>query len=451
MYSGKMDSPRTAPPYAQGYRRGPHSQPQQLHTHHENDEDVDLLNPTSDPKRRRFSNEPHFQRSYASSTSPMSYTSAQLFARSGIPISATSHRTPYSGGLSLLARPGNMDPPAQRSPVGPKSQHQYPTRGNTFDESLRLPPLKTQLPSQNQLSSQRADLWSNDRDSEARSVEAMVMTIPYVNKIKVLAKISPPLPPPGPKSPAQQTRGVLIAIEGVDGSLLAETGSFLNKYLGKDSSCAIKTWSNYPAPSRSPMGGSPGLDAEMAGTVSKLANLSSIDGSIAQNAFVEYLSIISEWHKKSQEIARYITTAPTLSPIGSNNSSSAFPIVPKTFPVAILPQGFSLTTSDSFAVRIPINDSYAPADHWQWMATLWRGIIGPDLTIYVKRVDREELERYGGVEIRADCAGIIIRVLELGSIDEKTARRLGFEVMEFIRGVENSSILLDPTSKKSGT
>ena len=276
------------------------------------------------------------------------------------------------------------------------------------------------------------------------------MTIPYVNKIKVLAKISPPLPPPGPKSPAQQVRGVLIAIEGVDGSLLAETGSLLNKYLGKDSSCAIKSWSNYPASSRSPMGGSLGLDAEMAGTVSKLANLSSLDGSIAQNSFVEYLSIISEWHKKSQEIARYITTPPTLSPIGSNNSSSAFPIVPKTFPVAILPQGFSLTTSDSFAVRIPINDSYAPADHWQWMATLWRGIIGPDLTIYVKRVDREELERYGGVEIRADCAGIIIRVLELGSIDEKTARRLGFEVMEFIRGVENSSILLDPTSKKPG-
>ena len=71
------------------------------------------------------------------------------------------------------------------------------------------------------------------------------------------------------------------------------------------------------------------------------------------------------------------------------------------------------------------------------MATLWRGIVGPDLTIYAKRVDKDEMERCGGVEIREDCSGIIVRVSDSGNMDEKTARRLGFEVMEFVRGIES--------------
>lgn len=72
------------------------------------------------------------------------------------------------------------------------------------------------------------------------------------------------------------------------------------------------------------------------------------------------------------------------------------------------------------------------------MATLWRGIIGPDLTIFVKRVsDKEEMERMGGVELRSDCAVIVVRVPDgTGKMEEKTARRLGFEVLEIVRGVE---------------
>ena len=96
-----------------------------------------------------------------------------------------------------------------------------------------------------------------------------------------------------------------------------------------------------------------------------------------------------------------------------------------------------------YASLIPINDAYAPVDHWQWMATLWRGIVGPDITIFVKKVGndtegRDELTRYGGVEIRNDCAGIIIRVPPgEGSnlIEEKCMRRMGFEVLEAVRGI----------------
>ena len=102
------------------------------------------------------------------------------------------------------------------------------------------------------------------------------------------------------------------------------------------------------------------------------------------------------------------------------------------------------------------------------MATLWRGIVGPDLTIYVKALDVgdreavEELGRFGGVECRWDVGAVVVRVGvpgqgkggregaaaggkdagnggDLGTgggpgVEEKTLRRLGFEVLEWVRG-----------------
>jgi HMG box factor len=134
---------------------------------------------------------------------------------------SASYTQPPLPGPSMIARPGAMGPPPPHSPMNQQSRHQYPTRSNTFDESLRLPPLQTQLPSSTSTSSQRPDVRMEAREIQARSIEAMVMTIPYVNKIKVLAKISPPLAPPGPASPAQEIRGAVIAVEGSDKEILA--------------------------------------------------------------------------------------------------------------------------------------------------------------------------------------------------------------------------------------
>lgn len=133
------------------------------------------------------------------------------------------------------------------------------------------------------------------------------------------------------------------------------------------------------------------------------------------------------------------------------------------------------------------------------MATLWRGIVGPDITIYVKalptwssyapglpppdvREAMEEMARFGGVECRRDCGAVVVRVPVpvrpvagkdasaaakdgraerdekggangrksghgnddadgnrknengAGTVEEKTLRRLGFEVLEMVRG-----------------
>lgn len=323
----------------------------------------------------------------------------------------------------------------QLSPITQQLHHPYPPRSDTLDESLRLPPLQPQLPEPGQNSIHRVDVDAENRDEQAKSIEAIVMTIPYIDKIKVLTKISPPLMPSGIGSPVQQVRGAVIAVEGADRELLTEVGAFVYEHLSSDSSCAVRTWSISNAAQRIPVYSDRGMESTASTSTNSLAHSRS---TTTRDPFVEYLSVISEWHRKSPEITKYITTAlgPPATDTSNTNGTKRPTLVSKYIPIALLPQGFSLTTSDTHALRIPINDFYAPADHWQWMATLWRGIIGPDLTVYVKRVDREEMDRHGSVEIRRDCAAIVVRLSDAGKFEEKTGRRLGFEVLEFVRSVK---------------
>jgi len=326
----------------------------------------------------------------------------------------------------------------------------------------------------------------------------MVMTIPYINKIRVLSKISPPLAPPGPTSPVQNVRGAVIAVEGADYKLVAEVGNFILEYLSKEPECLVKTWPT----SKENVTKSSALEAEMSG----MDQSPSLDPSVTNSPYLAYLSTIQSWHQRSTEIKSFISAtqssspstsasaslySPTISPTTIPTGPSANPPPPTTttdasgpsilpqrpqLPIALLPTGFSLSLSDTYASAIPITDAYAPVDHWQWMATLWRGIVGPDLTVYVKALDTsapgvaaavaagtamgvtaagggggggiigsdrevaDELARYGGVECRWDVSAVVVRVGvgapiqgNGGRVEEKTLRRLGFEVLEWIR------------------
>lgn len=290
----------------------------------------------------------------------------------------------------------------------------------------------------------------------------MVMTIPYTNKIKVLSRIAPPLAAPGPGSPVQETRGAVIAVEGSDTRAVAEVGRFLEDYLNRDAECAVKTWTSSPASKAEPVekGKESSVDVKMSGPEDRSTVTPS--SSSSNDKFIAYLDEMHAWHERSIEISKYITATPSTT-YGSTNTSPAISSHPTSptntsvessvststpakprIPVALMPTGFSLTTSDHYASIIPINDAYAPVDHWQWTATLWRGIVGPDLTIYVKTIgpeleDREDMARWGGVEIKLDCGAIIVRT-ETGAngngmVEEKILRRLGFEVLEFVRSI----------------
>lgn len=394
---------------------------------------MDLLSPSPGQKRRRFNEDNG--RGYVAN-SPVSYSAPQPFARNGGPPMSAGYRQPLPG-PGMMVKPGSMGPPpTQYSPVVQHPRQQYPQRQSVVDESLRLPPIQTQL-SNGTPTTQRSDPRAESRESQAKSIEAMVMTIPYLNKIKVLTKISPPLSPPGPGSPAQEIRGAVVAVEGSDSELLKEIGSFINEYLSKDSSFAVRVWGTTTSPvAPTPITAHP-IEMEMVEASTPIVVSKPAEVTEETDSFVEYLSIISQWHKKSEEISKYITTTPSPSALELEvNTGQDISPRPKVLPVALVPSGFSLTTSDTFALRIPINDSYAPVDHWQWMATLWRGIVGPDLTIFVTRVGADEMNRLGGVEIRLDCGAIIVRIPETGKMDEKTARRLGFEVVEIVRNIE---------------
>lgn len=62
-----------------------------------------------------------------------------------------------------------------------------------------------------------------------------------------------------------------------------------------------------------------------------------------------------------------------------------------TIPIALVPH-FQLTTVDASSVSMPISDGFSPPAHWQWFATLWRGSVGPDVTIVIKSTDEDAPE-----------------------------------------------------------
>ncbi|KUI55282.1 Repressor of filamentous growth 1 [Cytospora mali] len=466
-------------------------------------EDYDMMSP-ADVKRRRFGEHGrspdrpaplpavshHPQHHQPSISSPVNYAAHHQGVRRTSSISSSAYAgTPGSSTFG----PGPMAPlPRPHMPMGPgPSGLQHETRmappprpppfssggppppgpsrtGSTYDESLTLAPL--QIPT----SPTQASDTSGGRsisggglglaitnqhqqgqhrpDSQARGIEAMVMSIPYMNKLDVLRKISPALAPPAPGSPVVETRGPVIAVEGANAALMRQVRPVIEKALRESGECEVKVWtdSSVENPGHVTEGSSAGKrgdgdDTEMGDAHEKKADpagsrsgsLSSAGSGTAQQPAsggggdaprpvrtFNYLQTIIEWHTKSAEIVKHVTTNPVPRPPASNG----------LLPVAFISDGFSLTLSDRFASAVAITDPYSPVDHWQWMATLWRGIVGPDLVVYVKGSTVEELANNGGsmVEYRHPGVMVVKADLEKG-IDEKTERRLAFEVMEWVR------------------
>ncbi len=123
--------------------------------------------------------------------------------------------------------------------------------------------------------------------------------------------------------------------------------------------------------------------------------------------------------------------------------------------VAVVPN-FSLHASNRFACAIPLGgpDPYSPHDHWQWAATQWRGIIGPDVTIYVRDAESPGSERppfeIDVVEGKAGATLVVVRRTKDEEqkkdgdapeakmhIEPPLLRRLGFEVSEVVRAFDS--------------
>ncbi|KAL4891935.1 hypothetical protein BDV59DRAFT_61158 [Aspergillus ambiguus] len=347
------------------------------------------------------------------------------------------------------------------SPFTPHSSTDAPNHGSVFqmqllpprsfrgsrdygqpDPSLKLPPLQTSAPNPNGVTPMTP--FSQDGSS---SLEATVMTIPFLNKIKVLAKISPPLVPSF-RDGGMQRRGVVIAVDGQEPAAVKSMVDYINTMFQKEGKFNTRLFE--------------GPEIRPRESYSESGQMG--------DATVDYLNTISVWHRISDEVVSFVKySADSLEPKNPEDSSSTPGVSPKTMipkaaenqissppssesgsvsgasssgasacpiPVALVPR-YQLTTADAFACSVPIDDSYAPLDHWQWMASLWRACVGPDITVYIRECEKDELDRYGGnpVEVRLQDARTVVVRRAANSpkeLEEKVLKRVGFEIEDFL-------------------
>lgn len=404
------------------------------------------------------------------------------------------------------AKPAIVSPPRAVYPRPPQLQPVRPPHPHQRNRStVALPPIETMV--------SQTPIKSSSVHSQGSGVEAMIMSIPVLNKIKVLSQISSPLPAPGPLSPKPEVRGAIIAVEGMDPTTVNSMTNSLAEQLEKEGKFAVRIFGG-PDPFT---------------TIQNARNDSNAQGRPMTTEV--YLSMLSEWHKINKEMVEYISMRPggselkgnrgsglksssmlvepcrsdpdhpmadaegpstpektlriyqgksdahndsAISPTtmdkaaelsiisppakGRSQSTSEYSIRPppltfprphnstrippppptpppaspppppppaskpssripsartpqgtpapaamhpkpqegpqlpqpcsNAIPIALVPH-FQLTTIDASSIAMPISDGFSPPAHWQWFATLWRGSIGPDITIVIKGVDDE--------------------------------------------------------------
>ncbi|RYP74961.1 hypothetical protein DL770_007514 [Monosporascus sp. CRB-9-2] len=458
------------------------------------DEDYELqVSPTAvvgpipeSAKRRRHNGPPQGTFPPGSPPPPMRYVPADRFWR---PSFSAGHMAPAAGPGLLPrmpyrpassqahhphhhphSRPHTYGHPHMQPPPPPSvSYHQAPTPSQVdagFDESLRLPPLQPQLPNspnpdtnaglmvsaashhpvglgiangppgpmRQQYYSYQPQHQQQQYHHQHRQQSPQVGLIwSFLEKLDILRAISPPLKA---SDPGFETRGPLIAIEGAAPSLLKEVTTVVRKALSIPGKYAVRIWSENKESSQEE-----GNGAEGEGKTDEGEN-----GQGSASSIAKYMARMLRWHKASEELVKYITKHSTAGTTADNSSSTAaestsIPHVhaqpsptpdPRLLPVAVVSDGYSLTASDKWANALAINDAYRADDHWRWVATLWRGIVGADLTVYVQRcTTADELRGQSCVEVDAEHSVIVVRMLD-GVVDEKLERRLGFQIIEWV-------------------
>ena len=377
---------------------------------------------TPDPKRRRFNgNGVYIPVRGEMAESPNPYTPRKM----SLPRPEVVHHprgrvgSPPNG----HAYQQNRHPPAQ---VSPPSKH-YP--------SLVLPPLKTHGPSPEQRG----------------GLAAMIMSLPVLAKVKMLELAAPQLATPGPASPPFKVRGAILAVEGLDAEKVKSMTEYLTEELGKNDLFSMKSFCG-PKISKTSK-----EDLETPGFED------------LRGPFESFLETIGKWHKVSRDMCKFITTKPgTNSNVASGSAETedgvkthppqqtakkrpeesakptepeiVSPVSPRTIipntanlsiksptniagpddispkatvPIAMVPR-YQLTTVDVSAVSMAITDSYSPVDHWRWLASLWRGCVGPDITIVL--LGPGESEKESGENWESASTGVHVRLQDARTV-----------------------------------
>lgn len=275
-----------------------------------------------------------------------------------------------------MARPSLAQlPPQQQMQI--QQQLEQAQQQQRRDSSLTLPPLRTI----DRAAQHNNPLW----------------------RLVNIGKVAPPLKKPAGVEAPFPVRGTAIAIEGDSDMAVASVASWLQGFLNRSEECAVKSAKGVDVPEPE-----------------------------KQVTITDYLTMISQWHKKAEEMKHYLTT-----PVKAEDDAGNIPN--KTvLPVILIPH-YQLYGASEWASRIPISDAYGPSDHWSWMATLWRGVLGPDVTIYVRDAGPDEMAKEKSIEVQEAARCIVVRrekgAAADGGIEDRSLRRLGFEVGEWIRTI----------------
>ena len=301
--------------------------------------------------------------------------------------------------------------------------------GSHPDLSLNLPPLQNTSP-------------RSASTDKAQSVDAIIRGMNSLAKISLLGKISPPLKSiacgiptevTSPRNDAKKrARGAVVAIEGDSQAAVQHLAKWLFADLSDSKDLHVKGIDGVEAPAK-PIE----LEEGEVTPTNKVSKEITLD---------DYLKVVSDWHRTSQDIVKFVrgtwyrlrNDSVQMRDVDEvSDEMNEIEAKQQVTPVVIVPS-YQLFASDAYASRVPITDAYSPADHWQWMATLWRGTVGPDITVFVKDCGPEEIAREKFVEVKEEIRCLVARRdkhKEDGKIEQAALRRVSFEIAEWVRAI----------------
>ncbi|KAF2671532.1 hypothetical protein BT63DRAFT_412551 [Microthyrium microscopicum] len=395
----------------------------------------------------------------------------------------------FTRGSERLGHPMAQSPTDRNAPMGPP-----PPRSAMLSRSVNgIPPppptprsiaVGPQSPSSLRYQSPQGPVHipESPRVSSLGSVDHnRMMPTPFLGKIRILRRVVPPIRIDASMGPNISKKGAIIAVEGdkdapTDSVLAAlemelrKTGEFdvqtmngpglpgtnptFGQYLGE-----VARWHTSCAKLYDLLVGPPKDDAaattNSASGTPKAVRVSDTSEDVKMAEADDAMSKSASEHSKRPSLGRRDSITSQASAASKHSamsslfyastSSHAEPSSSGKITLVLIPS-YLVGSSDAWAAALPIRDAYGSSDHWSWAATVWRGVLGPDFTIYVRSEEGEAAQRQGDsmdwagsnnkshVDISEDMGTLVVRSSKekgMATVDGAAVRRVAFEVAIF--------------------
>lgn len=260
-----------------------------------------------------------------------------------------------------------------------------------------------------------------------------IKSIPVLEKIHAFSKICKPLSEiSGPGFP----RMPIVTIEGDDIETVTDLFHALSKDIRKSEPLQVidepDVFTATGLVEETDIEGlliPTSLDPNSSGVV--VSTSKNKDGGSDDSDAAKYLSHVASWRRRCIDIKKTVLSPPSSTTIAFQGDSAV------GTPAVLLLNRYMVSRSDAAAARLSA-DGLTPMQHWQWCATVWRGCVGADMTIYVNTVAEGCVGSDDAVEVKEGGRVVFVRKESGGGRkgwEEKIVRRLGFEVGEVVRSL----------------